>query len=108
MYIPISKKTINLIILILAVLLIIAPSNMGSASNSTVYTGSTPEPLKQYQQDTDLTGTSTPIPQEFSAQELEEEQPTGIIIGAGILVLIILAGTLFTLSRVRAGSKHNS
>lgn len=108
MRIPVSKKTITITILILTALFLTAPVNMGSASNSTGYPDSTPEPVKQYQQDTVLPETPTPIPLDFSEQELEEEQPFGIIIGAGFLVVIIFAGTLITLSRVRPGSKQSS
>ena len=55
MRIPVSKKTITIIILLFAALFIIAPTNMGTAAISTVYSGNTPEPVKQYQQDTVLT-----------------------------------------------------
>jgi hypothetical protein len=45
------------------------------------------------------TATPTPAPMEFTEQELAEGRPTGIIIGAGALVLLIILGTLITLSR---------
>jgi hypothetical protein len=47
------------------------------------------------------TATPTPAPMEFTEQELAEGRPTGIIIGAGALVLVIFLGTLITLSRRR-------
>lgn len=54
-------------------------------------------------QATTETTTPTPAPMEFTEQELAEGRPTGIIIGAGALVLLIILGTLITLSR--RGSK---
>ncbi len=47
------------------------------------------------------TATPTPAPMEFTEQELAEGRPTGIIVGAGALVLVIFLGTLITLSRRR-------
>jgi hypothetical protein len=45
--------------------------------------------------------TPTPFPSEFTPQELAEGQPIGIIVGAVILVLVIILGTLMTLGRIR-------
>jgi hypothetical protein len=56
------------------------------------------------QQTAIITLTSTPVPSEFTAQELAEGQPIGIIVGAVILVLVIILGTLFTLGRIRKRS----
>jgi hypothetical protein len=45
------------------------------------------------------TATMTPAPMEFTEQELAEGRPTGIIIGAGALVLLIFMGSIITLNR---------
>jgi len=53
------------------------------------------------QQTEEVTLTPTPFPSEFTEQELAEGQPIGIIVGAVILVLVIILGTLFTLGRIK-------
>lgn len=45
------------------------------------------------------TVTPTPVPMEFTEQELAEGRPVGIIIGAAALVLLVFLGTLITLTR---------
>jgi hypothetical protein len=56
------------------------------------------------QQTAEVTLTPTPFPSEFTPQELAEGQPIGIIVGAVILVIVIILGTLFTLGRIRKRS----
>ena len=56
------------------------------------------------QQTAEVILTPTPFPSEFTAQELAEGQPIGIIVGAVILVIVIILGTLFTLGRIRKRS----
>jgi hypothetical protein len=53
------------------------------------------------QQTAEVILTPTPFPSEFTEQELAEGQPIGIIIGAAILVLMIILGTVFTLGRIK-------
>ena len=53
------------------------------------------------QQTAEVTLTPTPFPSEFTEQELAEGQPIGIIVGAVILVLVIILGTLFTIGRIK-------
>lgn len=47
--------------------------------------------------------TPTPIPTEFSEEVVREGQPTGIIVGAIAIVLLILLGTAPFLLRTRRG-----
>jgi hypothetical protein len=94
----------------LTIILVIAGWNTAhSAFSVNAYT---PPPIQApdedhsivQQQTAEVTLTPTPFPSEFTPQELAEGQPIGIIIGAAILVVVIILGTLFTLGRIRKRS----
>ncbi len=90
-----------------AILLVIAGwSILPSAFSVNAYT---PPPIQSsdndhsimQQQTAEVILTPTPFPSEFTEQELAEGQPIGIIVGALILVLVIILGTVFTLGRIK-------
>jgi hypothetical protein len=91
-----------------AIILVIAGWNI-LHSNFSV-NAYTPSPIQSpnkdrsiVQQQTEVVNlTPTPFPSEFTPQELAEGQPIGIIVGAVILVLLVILGTVFTLGRVRS------
>lgn len=69
----------------------VSDRNIQNRNNSIFLQASTATPV-------DIS-TPTPIPMEFSAQELAESRPTGIIIGAAALVIFIFLGTFITIRR---------
>lgn len=93
------KIVFPLTLVLIISFLFIVPGYEGRAYNPLMPGNSTSEEAGHYQQDIEPTTTPALEILEYSETELEEEQPYGIIIGAGLLVLIIYAGTFYTIGR---------
>jgi hypothetical protein len=101
MHIPIQIKASIVIFLVF-----IGWNILHSSFSVNAYTPPTIQAFNQdhsidQQQTVEATPTPTPVPSEFTDQELAEGQPIGIIVGAVILVIVIILGTLFTLGKIR-------
>ena len=101
MHIPGQIKVVIAIILVTAGWFIINSTFSAYAYSSRTIQESANDHSMVQQQTATGALTPTPFPSEFTEQELEEGQPIGIIVGAVILVLVIILGTLLTLSRIK-------
>ena len=96
---PFLKIVFPLTLVLIISFLFIVPGYEGRAYNPLMPGNGAFESAGHYQQVIEPTTTPAPEILEYSETELEEEQPYGIIIGAGLLVLIIFAGTFYTIGR---------